>query len=144
MPGDKDNRNMEHLEESIGVGDHVDLLDDELKNNESDNSLSDILSYIDASASIFKFPLGTKVRNRHNEDGYVEMIGIDVKGVSYLVNLPECNRQWYNESEIKTVNMGRTDQDTVQPDRNEIRTDIPDPKQKQPNEMRPETPIETG
>ena len=61
------------------------------KGNES---LTDMMKQVDLLSDLFKFTLGTKVRNRHNEDGYIEMCGIDNRGEMYLVNLPEGRSHW--------------------------------------------------
>jgi len=83
---------------------------------------------VDASASLFKFPLGTKVRNRHMEDGYVNMCGIDMRGVIYRVIHTEGRRQWYTETEIKIVLFDPENKKSESIETSStIKTDIPQP-----------------
>ena len=133
MPKDRKDRDIEQVKESIGMDDQETddgmLMESEIKKLQEINS-------------IFKFPLGCKVRNRHNETGYVEMCGLDYRGTIYLVSLPEGLSRYYTESEIKLIPFDPENKDHKKSEDPRIQTDIPD--HKKPNEIISDTPIELG
>lgn len=86
--------------------------------------------------SMFRFPLGTRVRNRHGEEGYIELCGINFTGEIYMVNMPNNERIWYVPEEIKMVPLSKFDDfnddpiddsdDPDTPTKPLIKTDFPD------------------
>ena len=56
---------------------------------------------IDMLNQIFPIHLGDKVRNKHSEDGIVESVSIDPRGVLYLVGYKEHETHWEREDQIK-------------------------------------------
>ena len=111
--------NIVKVNESIGFNDQA----------FANHPLVDALSLIEQMKGVFAFSLGQKVINRHNESGYIDLCGIDFRGVIYLVHLPEGQKIWYTEFELKP------DESDPQEDPNvnlksdqKIKTDIPQPK----------------
>ena len=72
------------------------LSDDELSDKKLTNE--EKLEMLD---KIFDIRLDSKVRNRHLEDGIVEMVGIDYRGVQYLVRYKGHKLVWENDQTIK-------------------------------------------
>jgi hypothetical protein len=128
------NNKLPKKEEPVTIHEKVQLkaeqLSEELDELIEEKPLNNMLELVDKKSSLFKFTLGQKVRNRHNEDGYIELCGIDYRGVIYLVHLPGNHHSWYTEFELKVI-YGNDDQDdpNVKLKSNQkIKTDIPQPK----------------
>lgn len=123
LPSSQRDEGAEHIVEGMGLESKFDNLKD----------------HLDAAKieDMFKFHLGCKVRNRHNEDGYIEMCAIDNRGEVYLVNFPGHKTTWYTEFEIRKIAFDPENRKKDQDDR--IKTDI-----KQPNEISPGYSPELG
>ncbi len=93
----------------------------------ADEPISETLTLIEQLNGVFKFTLGQKVRNRHNEDGYIELCGLDYRGIIYLVHMPGNHHTWYTEFELKPINYGNSEQDANLKSDQKIKTDIPQP-----------------
>jgi len=79
---------------------------------------------IDMLNQIFPIHLGDKVRNKHSEDGIVESVSIDPRGVLYLVGYKEHKTYWEREDQIKKISSyGPSDDDS--PPFPPFKTDIP-------------------
>jgi hypothetical protein len=112
--------NIETLEESLSFSG---------KNQElTEKPLSDMMALVNSLNDIFKFPLGCKVRNRHLENGYIEMCAIDYRGALYLVNLEKGRSHWYTEFEITKQQFDPENRQKDKEKNQHIQTDIPDPK----------------
>lgn len=76
-------------------------------------------------SKLFPIELGSRVRNKLGEDGIVEMVGIDHRGVLYLVLYKDQNTKWESEAQIKQI----TSYGSSPSAKNNIKpkTDIPDP-----------------
>jgi hypothetical protein len=78
-------------------------------------------------SQIFPIQLGSKVRNKHCEDGIVEMVAIDFRGVLYLVEYKNHESSWEAENQIDIINdFGASERDT-DAKKPTIRTDIQSP-----------------
>jgi len=104
-------------------------LAEELDELIEEKPLNNMLEMLEKISSIFKFTLGQKVRNRHSEDGYIELCGIDYRGVIYLVHMPGNHHTWYTEFELKPVYSSENDKESnINLKSNQkIKTDIPQP-----------------
>ena len=79
---------------------------------------------------IFPISLGDKVKNKHDEKGFVESVCIDHRGVIYLVSYPKHNQIWESEYQIEKISPyfateGVSGNKGVE---KPPKTDIPDPK----------------
>ena len=79
---------------------------------------------------IFPISLGDKVKNKHNEEGFVESVCIDQRGVIYLVLYQKHELIWESSYQIEKISpyfandgvpIGESGSKTP-------KTDIPDPK----------------
>ena len=78
-------------------------------------------------AKIFKFAIGDRVKNLLDEEGIVDLVGLDRRGVLYLVQYKENNVRWEAE-DCLTKNLSYVsykDDDIVAQDP-KIQTDIPE------------------
>jgi hypothetical protein len=94
---DKVENGIDSVIEKMGIGGNIkeaDLPDDLV--DQMKNSIMPMKPY-------FKIPLGTEVKNRHNETGYISMCGIDFRGELYLVNFKGDHATWYTFSELKII-----------------------------------------
>lgn len=99
------------------------------KNQElSEKPLLDMMALVDSLSDIFKFPLGCKVRNRHSENGYVALCGIDYRGAIYLIELEGGKSRWYTEFELTKQQFDPENRKRDEERKERIQTDIPDPK----------------
>lgn len=84
---------------------------------------------------LFPIELGCHIKNKHNEEGFVEMVGIDHRGALYLVAYKDQNVRWETEAQIKRISYTgpfRKAQDSFASEfPSEPKTDIPDPKKQQ-------------
>jgi hypothetical protein len=78
---------------------------------------------IDMLNMIFPIQLGSKVRNKHSEDGIVETVAIDRRGVIYFVEYKEQRSKWESEDQIRKIAQYGED-DKVPPGPLPFRTDI--------------------
>jgi len=85
---------------------------------------------IDMLNQIFSFRLGDKVRNLFSEDGIIEMVGIDRRGVIYLVEFKENNTKWLSEDQMKKIYVSGGDGVLPGPGPYPFRTDIPETNKK--------------
>jgi hypothetical protein len=92
---DEVEKGIDDVVEKMGLGDKVADLSDDLV-DQMENSMMSRLYH-------FKFPLGTEVKNRHNETGYIEMCAIDFRGEIYLINFKDNYQRWLTSIEIKIV-----------------------------------------
>ncbi len=78
-------------------------------------------------AKIFGFAIGDRVKNVLDEEGIVDLVGLDRRGVLYLVQYKENNVRWEAEDCIKKnlSYVSYKDDDIVAQDPN-IKTDIPE------------------
>lgn len=79
-------------------------------------------------AEIFPFALGDRVRNRHQENGFIEMVGLDERGVQYLVRYADNNRVWELDAHISKQKFGQENETVHVKESIGLKTDIPDPK----------------
>ena len=98
------------------------------RNAIENNTFEDMIKLVASLSDIFKFNLGCKVRNRHSENGYVEMCAIDYRGAIYLVNLENGKSHWYSEFEITKQQFDPENKEMDKQAKQSIKTDIPDPK----------------
>lgn len=123
---DEVEKGIDDVVEKMGLGDKVADLSDDIV-NQMKNSIM-------PWEPRFRFPLGSKVKNRHNETGYIEMCGIDFRGELYLVNFKDNNQRWLTSSEMKIIEdpcfriSSEDDEDDPELPPS-IKTDIPDPKE---------------
>lgn len=106
------NNKTEQLNEGINFKAAVDDLKSAIKDEKPADLPEDLVDQMRIGhlvRSMFKFPLGTKVKNRHGEEGYVEMCGIDFRGETYLVNMPNDHRIWYTPGEIRAIRQSLSD-----------------------------------
>lgn len=73
---------------------------------------------------IFDIHLDSRVRNRHLEDGIVEMVGIDYRGVQYLVRYKDHKLVWENDQTIKKTKFEDENNNGNQEIGQKIKTDI--------------------
>ena len=102
MPEDK----IENLNEGMNFKEAVDDLKSAIKDDKPADLPEDVVNQMRIShlvRSMFKFPLGTKVKNRHGEEGYIELCGIDFRGEIYMVNMPNDHRIWYVPEELRPI-----------------------------------------
>lgn len=137
MPEDKNTvGQINQLTESVGLDavlepkqkklDDSGYIESMKKLKENEETLLELTERIDQLSEIFKFPLGCKVRNRHNEDGYIEICGVDLRGPIYLVNFPGGINQWYSEFEIHKIQFDPDNVKAKKKDDPRIKTDIPE------------------
>ena len=105
---------IEGIEEKMGLSDAVEV----------ENLSEDLISQMKNAkmSTMFRFFLGDKVKNRHDERGYIEMCGLDFRGDIYLVNITKNARVWYTPMEL-TI-----DEDDIRPPKHppiKPKTDIP-------------------
>jgi alpha-glucuronidase len=74
---------------------------------------------------IFPIQLGDKVKNKHNEEGYVESVCIDRRGVMYLVGYQKHELIWESEYQIKKISPYSANEEVSHKEKS-IKTDIPD------------------
>ena len=81
---------------------------------------------------LFPISLGDKVKNKHGEEGYVETVAIDKRGVIYLINYKKHNTIWESSYQIEKISpYFATESDHIGEDRSKaVKTDIPDPNTK--------------
>jgi hypothetical protein len=80
---------------------------------------------------IFPIHLGDRVRNKHSEDGIVESVSIDPRGVLYLVGYKEHETHWEREDQIKKISSYSASDKDFTPSL--FKTDIPDTKLPKPD-----------
>jgi hypothetical protein len=108
----EDNDKVERLEEGMNFKEAVDDLKSAIKDEKPANLPEDLIDQMRVNQlvrSMFKFPLGTKVKNRHGEEGYIELAGIDFRGEIYMVNMPNNHRIWYVPEELREIQMSKFD-----------------------------------
>ena len=102
------------VREGINFREDMKIIDDGIDSLEEIRSTieatlpSDLLDSMELSTltgTIFKFSLSTKVRNMHNETGYVSLCGIDFRGEIFLVNYKNCKSVWHVPEELTEVPM---------------------------------------
>lgn len=106
------NNKVEHLNEGMNFKNAVDELKSAIKDEKPIEMPMDIVDQMRIGQlvrSMFKFPLGTRVKNRHGEEGYIELAGIDFRGEIYMVNMPNNHRIWYVPEEIRPIPMSKFD-----------------------------------
>jgi hypothetical protein len=143
MPDDE--RNMEHLEEKLPLGEQLKEtaafkaakigLDAVLDAKPEDDPGEDqeepmtVARRIAMITKIFPIALGSKVRNKLGEDGFVEMVGIDYRGALYLVQYKDQNSRWHPEAELSILhNYDEGAKEAKEEKDPRIGTDIPQPK----------------
>ena len=126
---------VEKLDENMGMRAKPSIIDDldklEQKIDEVNRDIPDRIrppltneQKIDMLNQIFPIHLGDKVRNKHSEDGIVESVSIDPRGVLYLVGYKEHKTYWEREDQIKKIpSYGPSDDDS--PPFPPFKTDIP-------------------
>jgi len=79
---------------------------------------------------IFPISLGDKVKNKHDEEGFVESVCIDHRGVIYLVCYQKHEIIWESEYQIKKISpyFANEEVSPIPPGPLPRKTDIPDPK----------------
>jgi hypothetical protein len=77
---------------------------------------------IDMLNQIFPIHLGDRVRNKHSEDGIVESVSIDPRGVLYLVGYKEHETHWEREDQIQKISSYGSKDINLTP----FKTDIPE------------------
>ena len=123
---------VEKLDENMGMRAKPSIIDDldklEQKIDEVNRDIPDRIrppltneQKIDMLNQIFPIHLGDKVRNKHSEDGIVESVSIDPRGVLYLVGYKEHKTYWEREDQIKKISSyGPSGNDS-----SSFKTDIP-------------------
>jgi hypothetical protein len=162
MPDPKD-ENTEGLKESMGMGEKADLDDLMEEKNKLDPEftkpdLDEIEDRIDEMmvddddcdqeepmttdrkiymlSKIFEFAIGDRVKNLLDEKGIIDLVGLDRRGVLYLVQYKENIMRWEPEESITKIPAYSPfpGQDTDDPTfKSEVKTDIP---QKELNETK--------
>lgn len=124
----------EKLGENIGLNEKTimeDLDELEKKIDEVNKDIPDRTSIrppltneqkIDMLNQIFPIHLGDKVRNKHSEDGIVESVSIDPRGVLYLVGYKEHETHWEREDQIQKISSYGSKDINLTP----FKTDIPE------------------
>ena len=74
-------------------------------------------------SKIFPFAIGDMVKNKFNEDGYIDSVSLDDRGVLYLIQYKENRLRWESESKIRKNTPNIDSQDDMDK-RPEIKTDI--------------------
>lgn len=125
----------EKLDENIGLGERKNIMEDldelEKKIDEVNRDIPDRTSIrppltneqkIDMLNQIFPIHLGDRVRNKHSEDGIVESVSIDPRGVLYLVGYKEHETHWEREDQIQKISSYGSKDINLTP----FKTDIPE------------------
>ena len=122
------------VREGINFREDMKIIDDGIDSLEEIRSTieatlpSDLLDSMELSTltgTIFKFSLSTKVRNMHNETGYVSLCGIDFRGEIFLVNYKNCKSVWHVPEELTEVPMSyQNDNNNEDEITSNIKTDI--------------------
>jgi hypothetical protein len=103
---------------------NVNLEDIEKRINElSDNKITNEKK-LEMLDRIFDIRLDSRVRNRHSEDGIVEMVGIDYRGVQYLVRYKGHKLVWENDLTIKKVKFDNDSRESKIKSKTGIKTDF--------------------
>jgi len=79
---------------------------------------------INMLGKIFPFSIGDRIRNKLSEDGIVEMVGLDNRGVLYLINYKDQKTKWESEGFIKKNNSYKSSQEDPTLNKSSIKTDI--------------------
>lgn len=106
------NNRVEQLNEGINFKAAVEDLQKAIKDEKSADLPNDLIDQMRINhlvRSMFKFSLGTKVKNRHGEEGYIELCGIDFRGEIYMVNMPNNHRIWYVPEELREMRTSLSD-----------------------------------
>lgn len=147
MPND-DDRNIEKVKESIGMDDQktdnpssyeeqmekakeedIDDLGVERDDCDQEEPMTKERA-IHMMDKIFPIKLGSRVRNKHQEDGIVEMVGVDFRGVLYLVAYQGHESSWESEHTIKVLDRFGSDKEISDMRETVAKTDIPQPDKK--------------
>ena len=83
---------------------------------------------------LFPISLGDHVKNKHGEEGYVETVAIDQRGVLYLINYKKHSTIWESSYQIEKISpYFATESDSHRKTEGKsIKTDIPDPSEVAP------------
>ena len=73
---------------------------------------------------IFPLAINDRVRNLLSEDGIVEMVGLDDRGVLYLIKYKDQKTKWESEHSIKKNDSYKSSQEDSTLDKSSIKTDI--------------------
>jgi len=92
--------------------------------NQEEEELMTIEQKINMLGKIFPLSIGDRVRNLLSEDGIVEMVGLDDRGVLYLIKYKEQNTKWESEHSIKKNDSYKSSQEDSALNKSSIKTDI--------------------
>ena len=88
---------IEKIEEKMGLNETAEIAD------LSDSLVNQMKAARMSIQPMFTFHLGTEVKTRSNEIGYIEMCAIDFRGEIYLVHFKSDNSSWYTATELTRV-----------------------------------------
>jgi hypothetical protein len=100
----------------------INKLQEKIENQEEE--LMTIEQKINMLGKIFPLSIGDRVRNLLSEDGIVEMVGLDDRGVLYLIKYKEQNTKWESEHSIKKNVSYKSSQEDSALNKSSIKTDI--------------------
>jgi hypothetical protein len=77
-------------------------------------------------SKIFPHAIGDRVKNRFDEQGIIDLVGLDHRGVIYLVQYKDQVKEWEAEGQIKKIPSNLASQENVK-EKTEasLKTDIP-------------------
>ncbi len=115
---------IEKIEEKMGLNDAAEIAD---LSDDLVNQMKAAQTSIRPIPSVFTFPLGTEVKTRSDEIGYIEICAIDFRGEIYLVHFKSDNSSWYSPAELKRIDtIAPYHKDPVPPAESKPKTDFPE------------------
>ena len=111
------------------IEDRIDEMEDKMIADDSDREEPMTTDRkIHMLSKIFAFAIGDRIKNLLDEEGIVDLVGLDRRGVLYLVQYKENNMRWEPEESItKSPYKDFPIEDKI-PNDPTFKTDIPDKK----------------
>lgn len=83
------------------IGERIDKMQDEMKCDQEEPMTTDRKIYM--LSKIFAFAIGDRIKNLLDEEGIVDLVGLDRRGVLYLVQYKENVMRWEVEECIRKI-----------------------------------------
>ena len=106
-PEDQEDKNVHHVElaDSDAIEKRINDLDDKRKDYSEPSSDQEEPMTTDRKihllSKIFPFAIGDRIKNLFDEDGIIDLVGLDDRGVVYLVQYKENRVSWESEHKIR-------------------------------------------
>ena len=124
-------RNEENIKENIRMDEDLNIIEKRINKLQEDCDQGEdqeepmtLDRKIFMLSKIFPFAIGDRVRNKLSEDGIIDLVGLDNRGVIYLVRYKEGKVLWEHEGFIQKISSFSGSQDDSLNKKPSIKTDV--------------------